>query len=283
MPTAQRKIDVIKSTWYVWMFPAFAVAICAWLLVDHYKQMGPVIHIRFEDGSSIQAEKTRVRFRGVTIGTVKKVILSQDDKEVIAEVALQKEAENFAVTGAKYWMVTPKVNFSGISGLETLIEGTYIAATPGKVDGEMENEFKGKLNSETNESLEDTVAYYLETTNVDSINVGDFVTFRGLKVGTVSKINLSKGSQSVAVQINLQNKYYKLVRTNTVFWRKVGIQADLGLFKSQVKINSLESLLRGGIDFFTPDQAGEVAKAQSKFILQLGPPKDFEKWNPKID
>lgn len=283
MANPAKKTEVIKSTWYIWLFPAFAVAICVWLAFDHYKSQGTMIHITFDDGSSLQADKTRVRYRGVTVGLVRKVSLSDDDKEVIADVELQKESTHFAVAGSKFWVVAPKVNFQGISGLETLIEGTYIAAVPGKSDGETENNFKGKLTSESNDSLEDTVAYYLETANVDSINPGDSITFRGLKVGSVTKVNLSKSAQTAVVQINVQNKFVRLIRTNTVFWRKLGVEANLGLFKSEIKINSLESLLRGGIDFFTPDQAGEIAKAQSKFDLQQSPPKDFNKWNPKLD
>ena len=283
MANPLKKTDVIKSTWYIWLFPAFAVAICIWLVFDHYKSQGIMIHITFDDGSSLQADKTRVRFRGVTVGMVRKVSLSPDDKEVIADVELQQESSHFAVAGSKFWIVAPKVNFQGISGLETLIEGTYIAATPGKSSGEAEINFKGKLTSESNDSLEDTVAYHLETPNVDSINTGDSVSFRGLKVGTVTKVNLSKSAQTASVQINIQNKFVRLVRTNTVFWRKLAVEANLGLFKSEIKINSLESLLRGGIDFFTPDQVGEIAKAGAKFDLQQAPPKDFNKWNPKLD
>jgi len=283
MVNPTKKTEIIKSTWYIWLFPAFAVAICLWLAFDHFDSKGITIRITFDDGSSIQADKTRVRYRGVTIGQVRKISLSEDDKEVIAEVELLKEAAHFAVADSKFWVVAPKVNFQGISGLETLIEGTYISAVPGKASGQIQTDFKGKLTSETNESLEDTSAYYLETPNVDSINPGDSVTFRGLKVGSVTKVTLSKSAQTAIVQVNVHSKYTRLIRTNTVFWRKLGVEANLGLFKSEVKISSLESLLRGGIDFFTPDQAGEVAKAQSKFTLLQSPPKDFNKWNPNLN
>jgi len=74
-----------------------------------------------------------------------------------------------------------------------------------------------------------------------------------------------------------------LVRTNTAFWRKVGIQAKLGLFGSEVKVNSLDSIMRGGIELFTPDPPAPVAKANHKFTLLAAPPKDYEKWNPVLD
>jgi paraquat-inducible protein B len=279
----RNEISVIKSSWFIWIFPVFAIAVCGWLLFNHMKDQGPKIKIAFEDGGSLQPEKTRIRYRGVTIGVVKKVEISEDGKHVLATAVLDKSAEHFAVKGSKYWIVSPKVTFQGVSGLETLIEGNYIAAQPGKPDAEEQLEFDGKVDNDTSEALDDTIAYNLEAKNVESVNVGDSVTFRGLKIGTVSRVNLAKSSQTVLVQINVENKYVKVIRTNTVFWRKVAVNANLGLFNSEVKINSLDSILRGGIELFTPDGPGEIAKARSKFALNENPPKGWEKWNPALE
>lgn len=277
----KQKIGKFNSRWYVWLFPLFAVLISGWLLVQYVTNLGPEIEISFDDGNGIEAEKTRLSYRGVTIGTVTGVTLSENQKKVLVQARLQKDAKKFAEEGAKYWIVTPKVSIQGITGLETLIEGPYIAAQPG--DGEEKTEFQGKQESETEDPLVDTVAYRLETPNAESINPGDNVSFRGMNVGTVTKVTLSKTAQTLLVQINLQSKYARLVRTNTQFWRKVGVQAKLGLFKSELKINSLETLLRGGIELFTPEPAGEIAKYGHKFPLQPAAPKDYQKWNPSLE
>ena len=278
-----QKIESVKTGWYVWFFPAIALAFCGWLYMKYRNERGPTIRISFEDASSLQAEKTRVRFRGVTIGTIKNLEVADDNKDVIATVLLTRDAERFAVEGTKFWIVSPKVNFQGVSGLETIFAGTYIAAHPGKPDGQFKDEFKGQMTSEVNEPLESTTTYFLETSNAESITTGDSVTFRGIPVGAVTKVTLSKTAQQALIQINIQNRYVKLVRTNTVFWRKVGVQAKLGLFNSEIKMNSLDAVLHGGIDFFTPDAVGEIAKAQSHFAFNQTPPKDYQKWNPKLE
>jgi paraquat-inducible protein B len=267
----------------LWLFPAFALAISVWLLYGYFGRRGPTIQITFDEGSGIQPEKTRIRYRGVTIGIVKNVELSSDTKDVIVTVNLQHDARQFAVEGSRFWVVLPKVNIQGVSGLETFFEGTYIAALPGKLNGPMSRSFKGKTSSEVMDSLEDTTAYYLESPTGDSINPGDPVQFRGMAVGSVTKVTLNKDGQIVVVQINVQNRYVRLIRSNTLFWKKTGIQADLGLFKSEIKISSLESLWRGGIEFFTPDNPGEIVKSHSRFTLLESPPKDWHKWNPKLD
>lgn len=272
-----------QTSWAVWLFPVIALLISIWIAIHHFRQIGPTITILFEDAAGLQAEKTSVRFRGVDIGWLKNVEISTDTKTVIATVSLQKQATAFATEGSRFWIVTPQVSFQGIKGLDTLIEGAYIAALPGKEDSPEKLEFKGLNNSDATDPLENTTVYHLQTSNAESINAGDIISFRGLNVGSVSKVNLSKTSQLVMVQINIQNKFTKLIRTNTHFWRKSGIQANLGLFSSKVKINSLDSILHGGIEIFTPDEAGPLAKPGTRYNLNSDAPKDYEKWNPILE
>ncbi len=277
-----KELKIIRSGWYLWLFPLFAVGITVWLFMAFYREHGPTIHILFEDAAGIQPQKTQVRFRGVKVGIVNDVQIAEDNKGIIAEVSLLKSAEQFAVPGSRFSLVLPKVNFEGVSGLETLFEGTYIALTPGPPSEELQTEFKALPNSASTENLDETITYFLETTNAESINSGDLLSFRGLKVGSVTKLALTPDSQLVRIQINVERKYRRLIRSNTVFWRKPGVHARLGLFNSELTINSLETILHGGIEFSTPEPAGPIAKSHTRFFLESGPPKDSDKWNPKL-
>lgn len=279
----KNKIIELKAGWYIWLFPFFALLIAGWLMLDYYRQQGPKIKILFDDAAGIQAEKTNVKFRGVSIGTVKDVYISEDQKDVVAEVILRKDAENFAVEGSKFSLITPKVGLSGVSGLETLFEGTYIAVLPGPEDAARKKIFKAASSATSTDPLDDTSPFILETNNVESINVGNAVTFHGLKVGSVTKLILTKTGQALHVQVNIENRYVRLVRINTVFWRKIGVQAKVGLFNAEFKMNSLDSIMNGGVEMATPGPAGVQAKSGQKFPLLALPPKDSEKWNPPLE
>ncbi|AGH94568.1 MlaD family protein [Pseudobdellovibrio exovorus] len=272
----------LSNSWYIWLFPVFAICICAWLAYDHYDKRGPQIRILFDDAASLQVGRTQVRFRGVTIGVVSDIAISDDYRKAIATVDLQKESAHFAVEGSRFWVVSPQVNFQGISGLETLIEGTYIAVHPGDSKEKSKFDFIAQETAVTNDALENTSSYILQTADAQSVNAGDSITFRGLVVGSVTRVSLSQDSRVVNIQINIQNRYTKLIRTNTNFWRKSGIQANLGLFNSEVKIGSLDTLMRGGVELFTPDEAGPLAKAGTRFELLNDAPKGYEKWNPQL-
>lgn len=271
-----------KFRWYAWFFPLIALVITGTILKNYYHDKGPVIKIRFNDASGIQAEKTRVRYRGVTIGTVRNVYITDDMQDVVAEIILKKEAAHFAREGSRFSLVVPKVTFQGISGLETLFEGAYISVLPGAPEGNEKTEFTALAGANISDPMDDTTYYIIETASAESLNPGDAVTFKGLKVGTVTKLNLSKSSQEINVQINLENKYAKLIRSNTFFWKKVGIEAKLGFLKAEFKMNSIDSVVNSGIEFSTPDNPGPMVKAGHRFTMLAQAPKDWEKWNPKL-
>lgn len=276
------RIQKLKTGWYIWMFPVIALAISGWIFYDYYSNLGPRIRILFDDAGGIQAEKTKIRFRGVAIGTVKDVYLSKDQKDVVAEVLLRKDAEDIAVDGSKFSLVTPKVTFQGVSGLETLFEGTYIAVLPGSTEGRKRIEFKAQ-SSTSIDPHDDTSVFLLETDNVESVSIGDSITYRGVKLGAVTKLAFSKDATTILLHINIENRYTRLIRSNTIFWRKVGVQAKLGLFNSEIKINSLDSIMNGGIEIATPTNAGPPAKALQKFPLYATGPKEYGNWRPKLE
>ncbi|MEK2690207.1 MlaD family protein [Bdellovibrio sp. GT3] len=271
----------ISSTWYFWVFPLFAVLISGYLLYDYFEQRGPEVKIRFEEGSRITPGKTEVRFRGVRVGIVNDIRITDDKKAVEVFARLEKHAAEFANEGTKYWLETPRVSFEEIRGLDTLVEGSYISAVPG--DGPKAENFQGRIGTDLKNPLEETALFKLETQRLDSVSDGDTLFYRGMDVGTVTKVSLSKTGQTINVQIRVPWEYARLVRTNTVFWRKAGFQAKLGLFNSFVKMNSVDALLRGGIEFATPTNAGAKAKAGTTFILLGEAPKETEKWNPVLD
>lgn len=279
----QKKINALKPNWALWFFPIIALILTGWLFYSIYQQRGTEINLTLDDAAGLQADKTQIRYRGVAIGHIKSITISEDTNNVHALVQLEKEANLFAVEGSKFWVVSPKVSLQGVTGLETILEGTYIAALPGSPNNAKKTDFKISSSSVSDESLENTSVFFLETPNAESVSEGDAVTFRGLNVGSISKVTLSKTGQLVQVQLNINNRYVRLIRTNTVFWRKVGVHAKLGLFNSEVTINSIDSIMRGGVEFFTPQEAGPRAKGGARFTLNAAPPKDYQKWNPVLE
>lgn len=266
------------------MFPVAALGFCGWFTYKYFEGRGQTIQIEFLDAGSVKPEKTRVMYRGVPVGVVKQITLSEDSSKAVVEVLLQRSANKLAVEGSRFYLVTPKVSMEGISGLETILSGSYISVVPGNPEGELKKDFEGQPEASSDLNAENSRHFILETEHAESVSVGDTIFYRGLEVGVVRRVGLSKSAQTVLIDINIQNRYARVVRTNTVFWKKQGVQADIGLFGSKIKINSFDTILRGGIEFATPNEAGPAAKWGMKFTLLDVEPKERSrtKWNPSL-
>ncbi len=86
----------------IWVVPLIAAAIAGWLVFKNLKQHGPTVMVRFSDGKSLEAGQTLVRYRGVAVGLVKTVKLSQDANSVEVDIRLDASAASFATEGARY-------------------------------------------------------------------------------------------------------------------------------------------------------------------------------------
>ena len=72
---------------------------------------------------------------------------------------------------------------------------------------------------------------------------------------------------------------------HTRFWNAGGIDIHAGLFSgAQINLESLQSLLAGGIAFATPDEddMGKRAQQNATFTLYPKVKDEWLKWKPKI-
>ena len=115
----------------IWIVPIVALIVAAWMVVRQFHNRGPVITIEFASASGIEAGKTPLEHKGVTIGMVKEVQLKPDLSGVVVSVRLTKSGRSVAHAGSVFWVVHPQVSLSGISGLETLVTGVRMHVHPG--------------------------------------------------------------------------------------------------------------------------------------------------------
>ncbi len=128
------------SNWSaIWVLPLVALAIGAWLGWRAYDQAGVLIQVRFESSDGIQAKKTEVLYKGIAVGKVVALDVSEDIKGVVATIEMDKEARQYLSKGTRFWLVKPRVSLAGVTGLETLVSGVYIAVDPVKGEKEERN------------------------------------------------------------------------------------------------------------------------------------------------
>ena len=260
-----------RSRWrlqVVWLVPVLAVLIGGWLAVKAVIEKGPTITISFVTADGLEAGKTKVKFKNVDIGLVKTVTLTPDHERVVATADINKNATNMLVDTTRFWVVRPRISGGTVSGIGTLLSGSYIEMDVGKSKAER-REFVGL---ETPPAIANDVPgreFILKSTNMGSIDVGTPVYFRRLQVGQISGYKLDPDGHGVTLRVFINAPYDKFVLADTRFWHASGVDVTVGSGGIQVNTQSLVSIMIGGVAFESPPSAldGPVAATDSTFTL----------------
>jgi paraquat-inducible protein B len=263
----------------VWVIPALALAVAAWLVYQRMEDLGPQIAVSFVDGGGLRVGQTPVRYRGVQVGEVSGVKLSEDEKTVVVRIRLQRSAAGLARDGSQFWIVRPRIGFGQITGLNTVLSGPEIHVLPGKPDAPTKSEFAGLENPPI--AVEGAMRIVLRGER-PKMRVDAPVYYRGVEVGVVHKIDLAPNALSADVHVVIYPRYAGLVREGSSFWDVSGLSLKGGLLKGmEVQFESLRAFITGGIEFATPPGTPR-AKPGTVFFLYDEPKKEWLAWAPKI-
>ncbi|MCP4330854.1 MAG: MCE family protein [Alphaproteobacteria bacterium] len=257
----------------VWIVPLVAAAVAGYLLYDYLTNVGPKITITFPDGQNL-TETATIRYRGVNVGKVLSISLNENLKGVVVEARLDGSAEGVARTDTKFWIVRPELNISGISGLSTIVTGSYIALEPGS--GDKATKFEGLAKAPDAELEKGGREFVLRGDTLRSVEQGTPVLYREVQVGQVGKTSMSDNQSGVDIRILIESEYVPLIRRNTLFWNASGIEASFSLFKTTIDVESISSLIKGGIAFANPvNSTADPAEQGAIFDLLETPPPSY--------
>ncbi len=244
---------------YVWIIPVVAVLLGGWVAYKTISDAGPTITITFKEGGGLEAGKTKIKYKAVDVGTVETVQITDDLSHVVVTAKMNKETETHLTTNTKFWVVRPQIGLSGVSGLETLVSGAYIDADPRP--GEPAWEFIGLDQPPGVTAFEEGTEFQLVAKELGSCYPGAPVFLRGIRVGRILGHELSKDYQSVFIGVFVQAPYDSLVQDTSRFWQRAGIEASVGAEGIDVKMESLASVVAGGVAFDTPVLAAGISNS----------------------
>jgi len=252
----------------VWIVPIVAALIGVWVAAVTILNQGPKITIIFRTAEGLEAGKTKIRYNGVDIGTIRSIRLSKDHRRVVATAEMAPKTEDLLVEDTRFWAVTPRISGASVTGLGTLISGAYIGVEIGK-SPEKKSEF---IALDTPPVVTADVPgrfFVLKTTDLGSVDYGTPIYFRRLKVGEVASYELDKNGRTLTVKIFVYAPYDQYVTPATLFWQASGIDVSLTATGVSVETPSVLSLLVGGVAFETPASGPALppAEANTEFTL----------------
>jgi paraquat-inducible protein B len=264
-PRVVRRREWLPSL--IWLIPIVAALVGITLVARILLERGPEVVLTFKTAEGLEAGKTAVKYKDVQIGLVTHLRLARDRSHVRVLVQFNKEAESFTASDSRFWVVRPRLDTSGISGLNTLLSGAYIGADAG-VSKDTAGEFTGLETPPIVTRDDSGKQFLLRANDVGSLDVGSPVYFRRVKVGQVAAYELDGDGHGVTMRVFVNSPYDKFVGMNTRFWQASGIDAQLSASGFTLRTQSLATILLGGIAFQAPDDAmGPVAKENAAFTL----------------
>ena len=270
IPHAKRVTQLHSPISLIWIVPLLAVLIGIGLAVSAVLQRGPEVELKFASADGLEANKTKLKYKDVAIGTVTAIALADDRHSVKVTVQMDKQAAPLLVEDSRFWVVRPRFAAGGISGLSTLLSGAYIALDPGKSNSTIDR-FVGLESPPLVVGDMPGRQFVLSADDLGSLDIGAPVYFRHILVGRVVGYALRPDGQGVDVRLFVDAPYDRFVTAATRFWHASGIDLSVGADGMKLEMQSLLSLAAGGVAFAggeaTAGEAPAEAHAESRFTL----------------
>ncbi|TMO71883.1 mammalian cell entry protein [Pseudoalteromonas sp. S3785] len=252
----------------IWIIPLIALLVGIWMLYQYQANVGPTIYIKMPHAEGIVAGKTEIKVRSVKIGQIDAIRLSDSQDSVIARAQIDRNYNELLTDDAKIWVVKPRIDETGISGMSTLLSGVYLEFSPGE-----SKKLKERFVLQDEPALigKDVKGgrFQLLSYNAEVLEVSTGIFFKNYKIGQIETATFDWKNQAMKYGIFINEPYQNLITLNSIFWVNAGIEIDLSADGINISTGSLSKLLKGGISVGLPDQQapGDIAQNGHNFSL----------------
>ncbi|MEI4487252.1 MlaD family protein [Frigidibacter sp. MR17.14] len=250
----------------VWLIPIVALVVSLGVALNSYSNRGRLISVRFDNASGIEAGSTVLKYRDVTVGRVEQVGFSSGLNKVDVQIRIAKDVAPYVDADAQFWVIRPEVSVRGVTGLDTVLSGAYIAGNWDSEQGETQVEFEGLesaplITGPGRQGLQVT----LRMQDGNQLAAGAPVLYHGIEVGSLGTPRLSEDGSVVEVDAIIQEAYANRVTNLTRFWDTSGFEVNVGSSGISLDVRSLASLIEGGVSFDTTISGGTPIEPGQSF------------------
>ncbi len=253
-----------------------AMGIAWWNSGSH----GTLVTVQFPEGFGLKAED-EVRFRGIVVGKVVDVRLSDGMQSVTVQAILVPSAAALAREGTIFWVERPQISIRGVRSIDTMFSGKYLSVSPGPEDAPPVTTFVGEVEPpEILEPVEGGLSLALMSEDTYGLERGALVTYRGLNAGKVLGVHLDRSGNAIKTQIVIYPEFHEMVRDNTQFWIRSRVDFKIGLQGVDMDVDPAAALAPPVVAFATPSPAGEPIAPGQLFELSEHAMDGWREWKP---
>ena len=238
----------------VWLVPIVALAVAIFLLFSYIRNNGTEITLYMPNADGIEVNKTQIKILNVEVGKVVDVRLNGEDGVILTAKVKATIADKLR-KDSQFWIVKPRIDQSGVRGLDTLVSGSYIGFKPGQAE-ETKHEFVVSDNPPLDD-LGDGLRLRLVSDKAKMLPVGAPILYEDLQVGQVQRVEFDSTTQKVRYDIFITKPNVVLVGSNVKFWIKSGVNIQTNSQGIQIDAAPMGSILSGAIAFTQPLNVGK--------------------------
>ena len=270
----QAAIRQRRFSW-VWLIPIGSFVIGLWLLWTTLSRRGPLIDVTFDSAEGLQAGQSQVKYRDMPMGSVESFDLTPDRTKVIMHVRMISKAEPLLTEGAQFWVVKPGLFAGEVTGLSTVLSGSYMSMVPGSPGGRTRSFFSGMEHPPMLEPGHSGHHFQLNAPRLGALSIGSPVFFRDVDVGKVIDWRLARDAGDVTLNIFVASPYDQWVHDDSRFWNTSGITVKLAPEGIKLQVDSVKAALLGGVTFDTPNPAEQSLASVDGHRFRLYPDADL--------
>ena len=257
----------------VWLIPIFAMLIGAWFVYADYRKLGTEIVLYFQSADGIVAGKTKIRHLSIDVGEVTEVELNDSLDGVEVRARVQPGVVPLLREDTRFWVVRPRIDSSGISGLGTLLSGAYINFNRG-VGTVSTLSFIGEQEPPVSPASAPGLRVRLQSDSGSAMHVGQPVLYKNYRVGQVESVHFDPELEKLMAQLFIEAPYHTLLSSQSRFWNVSGVRIKSRASGFEVETGSLESMLVGGVSFDVPEGSEEGETIADNALFDLYPDRE---------
>ena len=261
------KRPIAQRLTLVWLVPILALAISLGAAWQNYRDQGVRITIAFENAAGVTAGATEIRYRDIRVGLVEAVEFDNDLSTILVHARVDQDIAPYLDSDAQFWVVRPNVSVRGISGLDTVLSGVYIEGNWNNEADVAQNNFTGLEQPVLTRAGQRGTSITLRTENAGAIAAGAPVLHKGLTVGYLEEPQLNLDGSGIMVNAFILAPYDRRITSSTRFWDVSGFSVSFGAGGVALNVNSLASLIEGGVEFDTIVSGGEPVTEGQSFAI----------------
>jgi len=227
--------------------------------------------LKLSSGAGISESTTKVMYRGLEAGYVKRITINDDaHHSVTAHILLDPRADIILRENTRFWLVKAEVSMAGIHNLDTLFSGPYITFQLG--DGQFRDEFEILPNQPADRPLRPGRSFILTSAESPASANGSPLYYNKIKIGEIIGKKLSEDRKSTETFIFIYDEYTDIIYSDSVFIEAEGISIDADLSGFSINVGSLITTIKGGISVINPPTSAkaksrQTAEEDSRYVL----------------